>query len=92
MKINIPEFKVVNKRGKPKEKYTPTNAELGRVLGQIKDLRLAVAVYLASATGGRVGEIMKLKKSDFVKRKGYGKVLLDGKTGPRWVSINATGW
>ena len=92
MKIPIPEFQFKNKRGTPKENYTPTKEEVGKVLSRIRDLPLMVATFIAWQTGARVGEVFNLKRSDFVKHKGYGKVLMDGKTGPRWVTLNKCNW
>ena len=92
MKIPIPEFQFKNKRGTPKEHYTPTKEEVGKVLSRIRDLPLMVATFIAWQTGARVGEVFNLKRSDFIKHKGYGKVLMNGKTGPRWVTLNNCNW
>ena len=65
-----PEFKVLLPSGRPKEVYTPTDAELAQLLDYLADddkYELRIAVMLAAFGSLRRSEICALETSDFRK-------------------------
>lgn len=86
---DLPKVKVERAGRKPVyTRYTPSRAEIARLLSAVRPAWVRRSLILLATTGGRIGEIAGLRWRA-VADDGSA-VELDGKTGPRRVPLHAT--
>lgn len=90
--FNIPEVEFNNRRpgkgtGYVSNRYTPSDAEVMKVLEGCSDLYLKMAVFIGWKTGARTGEVTELVWGDISQDEEGCWILCTGKTGTRNVPI-----